>query len=89
MKKHGQDLVKEVRVLEKLDFKYRKALLDIEFLIPCRNCNDIPKFLHFKVSNRQLRSSATYITCQKSLLNREILNKQKAVKPLEPTVENI
>ena len=27
-KRYGQDLVKEVRALEKLDFKYRKALLE-------------------------------------------------------------
>ena len=54
-----------------------------------RNNNVIPKFLHFKVSNRQLRSSAAYITCQKRLLNQEILNKQKAVKSLKPMLETI
>ena len=72
-KRCGQDLVKEVRALEKLDFKYRKALLDLNFLTSCRNNNVIPKFLHFKVSNKQLRSSAAYITCQTYLLNQEIL----------------
>ena len=47
-KRYGQDLVKEVRALEKLDFKYRKGLLHFEFLISCRS-NTIPKFLHFKI----------------------------------------
>ena len=89
-KRYGQDLVWEVRALEKLHFKYRKALLDISFLIPYRNYNHLPyKFLYFKISNRQLRLSAVYITCQKHLLNREILNKQKAVKPLQPMVATI
>ena len=84
-KRYGQDLVKEIRVLEKLDFQCRKPLLDLS----CRNNNVIPKFLHFKVSNKQLRSSAAYIACQKRLLNQEILNKQKAVKSmLETNVRN-
>ena len=48
-KRYGQDFVNEVRALETLDFKYRKALLDLDFLISCRNNNVIPKFLHFKV----------------------------------------
>ena len=36
----------------------------------------IPKFIYFKVSNKQLQSSAAHITCQKRLLNQEILSKQ-------------
>ena len=62
-KRYGQDLVKEVSGFKKLDFEYRKALLDLDFVIPCRNSNLISKFLNFKVSNKQLPSSAYYITC--------------------------
>ena len=50
-KRYGKNLVKDARALEKLDFKYRIALLDLDFLISCRNNNIIPEFLHFKVSN--------------------------------------
>ena len=31
--RYGRDLVKEVRTLEKLDFKLKKAILDLDFLI--------------------------------------------------------
>ena len=30
-KRYGRDLVKEVRALEKIDFKYKKAVLDLDF----------------------------------------------------------
>ena len=62
-------------------------MLNLDFLISCRNNNVIPTFLQFKVLNKQLRSSAGYIPSQKRLLNQEILNKQKAVKPLKPMLE--
>ena len=39
-----------------------------------RNNNVIRQFLHFKVSKKQLRSTAAYFTCQKRLLNEEVLN---------------
>ena len=69
-KRNDPDLVKEVRALEKLNYKYRKALLRLEFLISCRNNNVIPIFLYFKISKKQLQSLAAYITCQKRLLKK-------------------
>ena len=54
--------------------------MDLDFLISCRKNSVFPKFLQFKVSNRQLRALKAYISCQKRLLNQEINNKQKAVK---------
>ena len=33
--RHGLDLVKNVRKLEKIDWKYRKIQLDLEFLKTC------------------------------------------------------
>ena len=37
LRKRGcRDLVKEVRTLETLDFKHKKAILDLDFLIFCR-----------------------------------------------------
>ena len=50
-KSYGRDLVKEVRTLEKLDYKHKKAILDLDFLISCRKNSVFPKFLQFKVSN--------------------------------------
>ena len=79
-------MVKEVRTLEKIDFKLKKAILDLDFLISCRKNSVFPKFLQFKVSNKQLRASKAYISCQKRLLNQEVNNKQKAVKILQEKV---
>ena len=42
----------------------------------------IPKFLKFKVANRQLLTSNAYNICQKKLLNQEISNKHKLVSSL-------
>ena len=88
-KRYGRDLVKEVRTLEKLDFKHKKAILDLDFLISCRKNSVFPKFLQFKVSNKQLRASRAYISCQKRLLNQEINNKQKAVKSIQQKVTEV
>ena len=62
-KRYRRDLVQEVRTLEKLDFKHKKAILDLDFLISCRKNSVFPKFLQFKVSNKQLRASKAYISC--------------------------
>ena len=88
-KRYGRDLVKEVRALENLNFQNRKALLDLDFSILCRNKNVIPKFLHFKVSNKELRKSNAYVIYQKCLVNQKTSNKQKAVKTLKPLLETI
>ena len=85
-KRYGRDLVKEVRTLKKIDFKLKKAILDLDFLISSRKNSVFPKFLLFKVSNKQLRASKAYISCQKRLLNQEVNNKQKAVKMLQEKV---
>ena len=43
--RYGTDLVKNVRKLEKIDYKYRKLHLDLNFLQSCEHSNVIPKFL--------------------------------------------
>ena len=88
-KRYGRDLVREVRTLEKLDFKHKKAILDLDFLISCRKNSVFPKFLLFKVSNKQLRASKAYISCQKRVLNQEINNKQKAAKSIQQKVTEV
>ena len=47
-KRSGRDLIKEVRTLEKLDFKHEKAILDLDFLISCRKNSVFPQILQFK-----------------------------------------
>ena len=79
-KRYGKILVKNVRKFEKYDFKYKKAILDLDFLLTCNEKNIIPKFLRFKVANRQLQFSNTYNICLKRLLNQEISNKRKLIR---------
>ena len=67
-KRYGGNLVKSVRKLEKLDFKHKKAQVDLEFLQTCKKNNVIPKFLRFKLANRQLSSSHAYNICQKKIV---------------------
>ena len=43
-KRYGHDLVKEVRTLEKIDFKLKKAILDLDFLISYRKNSTFSKF---------------------------------------------
>ena len=81
-KRYGENLVKSVRKLEKLDFKHKKTYLDLEFLKTCKKNNFIPKFLKFKLANRWLSSSQAYNICQKGLFNEEISNKHKLVRIL-------
>ena len=70
-KRYGDVIVRKVREFEKLDFKYRKVLLDIDFLNTCLKNNIIPKFVQFRVSNKDLRNSTAYRQCQIELLNQE------------------
>ena len=43
--RYGDRMLKMVRKLEKLDFKLRKAKIDIKFLCKCENNGIIPNFL--------------------------------------------
>ena len=79
---YGNDIVKKVRLLEKLDYKLRKCSLALEFLNICKNKKVIPTFLQFSVSNKNLRSSQVYRKCQISLLNEEIKTKQSRIRVL-------
>ena len=88
-KRYGTDLVKNVRKLEKIDYKYRKLQLDLDFLQSCQHSNVIPKFLRFKLANRNLRSSPAYNTCQKRLLKEEINIKKNKIKQYLLELNNV
>ena len=69
--RYGQSTLKRIRKFDKLDYSLRKAELDLEFLLPCRDSNVIPNFLNFCVSNQPLKASLTYRECQLKLLQEE------------------
>ena len=75
--RYGTDLVRNVRKLEKIDYEYPKLQLDLDFLQTCQHSIVIPKFLRFKLANRNLRLSNT---CQKRLLKEEINIKKNKTK---------
>ena len=74
-KRYGRDTVKQLRKFEKLDCKVRKSRGDLEFLKLCQDNGLTPKFLNFKLANRNLRYSNSYKHCQSLLLKEEIRNK--------------
>ena len=76
-KRYSNSVVKLVRIFEKLDFKYRKASLDLQFLKTCQEFKIIPNFLQFRVVSDSLRQSQNYQTCKKRLLQEEIRIKKK------------
>ena len=71
-KRYGENVVKSIRKMKKLDFRDKKAQLDLEFLRTYKENNIIPKFLKFKLANRQLSALHAYNIYQKGLLNEEI-----------------
>ena len=87
--RYGDDVVKLVRNFEKLDFKYRKVLLDLDFLDTCVKNNVTPNFVQFRVANKDLRNSATYKRCQSKLLKEEINNKKRRLKVLKNDLTSV
>ena len=85
--RYGNAALKDVRKLEKLDFKKRKVQLDINYLETCRDAKIVPRFLQFRMANGNLRNSTTYDHCQFMLLDEEILTKRKQLKDLESRIK--
>ena len=79
-KRYSHDVLKKIRTYEKLDYKHRKAELDLDFLVKCQVKSLIPKFLRFRVANRHLRNSAAYDQCSRLLLNEEIQIKKSIIR---------
>ena len=85
---YGNEVVKLMRKFERLDFKYRKVLLDLDFLDNCIRKNAAPKFVQFRVSNKDLRNSPTYRQCQTKLLKQEISNKKRRARLLKKDLQS-
>ena len=82
-------MVKLVRLLEKLYYKTRKCKLDLEFLKLCVENNVIPKYIQFRIANRELWNS---VACRKSLnelLQQEVINKKRRYKLLEKDLKSV
>ena len=62
--RYGCQILKLIRKFEKVDFKFEKGTLDLDFLYYCRNNNLIPTFLKFKSANKLLANSDVYKSCQ-------------------------
>ena len=80
--RYGDTIVKLVRKFQKVNFKHRKAALDLNFLQTCRSFNVIPKLLQFRVANENLRRSLAYQKYLNHLLLAEINTKKKNLKVL-------
>ncbi len=81
--RYGNAALKDVRKLEKTDFKKRKVQLDVNFLETCRDAKVIPRFLQFRTANGNLRTSSAYDNCQFLLLDEEIRTKRKQLTDLD------
>ena len=66
-----------------MDYKLRKAKLDINFLIKYQQQNVILNFLKFHLAKKDLRNYVTYIKCQQNLLQTEINNKKSRLRTLQ------
>ena len=74
--------LKALRTFQGLDLKLGKCKLDFLFLLSCKDSNLIPKFLWFKLANRNLRNSHAYRSCQRRLFDEEIRQKCSRIKSL-------
>ena len=66
----------KIRKFEKVDFKFKKATFDLEFLYYCYDNKSIPLFLKFTLANKMLANADVYKSCQQKLLTAEIQEKK-------------
>ena len=81
--RYSENTVKRICKLEKLDYRLRKAELDLQFLCKCDDNNIIPNFLNFRLANSHLKYSSTYRLCHLNLLREEIRQKKSALRSLQ------
>ena len=70
--RYTENTVKRIRKLKNLDYRLRKAKLDLQFLCKCDDSNVVPNFLNFRLANSHIKYSSTYRLCQINLLREEI-----------------
>ena len=82
-RRYSQSALKRIHKFEKLDYHLRKAELDLEFLLWCRDSHVIPNFLNFRVSSHYLKASLTYKQYPLKLLQDEIRHKKSDIRVLK------
>ena len=85
-RRYGRGTVQLLRKLEKLDYKHRKAKLDLEFLLSCQEKEVIPNFLYFKLANKRLQTSEAYRNFQNRLLSEEINEKKRRIEQTSKSI---
>ena len=55
-----KNTVKKLKKLEKINYRFWKAQMDLTFFINCNNNSVVPKFLNFYVAIEALNSSRAY-----------------------------
>ena len=88
-RQYGDKIIKRLHKFQKIDYHLRKAELDLEFLVKCRDNNVIHNFLNFRLANRSLRFSLNYVHCQSNLLLEEIRLKKSNVRVLRKEFVNL
>ena len=88
-KRYGDIIVRKVREFEKLDFKYSKVLLGIDFWNTCLKYNIIPKFVQFCISNKDLKNSTAYKQYQIKVLKQEISKNKRNLRTLRRDVTSV
>ena len=88
-RRYGDKIIKRLRKFEKIDYRLRKAELDLEFLVKCRDNIAIPKFSNFCLGYRSLKFSLTYAHCQSNLLLEEIRLNKSNVRVLKKEFDNL
>ena len=82
-RRYCQSTLKRTRKFEKLDYRLRKAELNLEFSLWCGDSNVIPTFFIFLVSSQSLKALLTYKLCQLNLLHEENRHKKSNVRVLK------
>ena len=80
--RYGGTVVKLVCKYDKIDLKYRKVALDLNFLQTCKSFNVIPKFLQFGVANKSVQRSQAHQKCLNHLVLAKIYDEKKNLKVL-------
>ena len=81
--RYGEASLTAFRRTQKAHFRRQKVELDLRFLNTCKQCNIIPKFLHFKVSLPNFVHSREYTAILHQLLDYEINSKFKSLNKLK------
>ena len=78
-RRYGSAVLQLFRNVQKADYKLRKLRCDIHFLETCEKNGLTPKFLHFKLYNRNLQRTQHYRDYQKKLLGEEVRRKRRLI----------